>query len=42
MKQNNTEHHDLLRALKPRHLIMIAFGGAIGTGLFLASGDVNV
>lgn len=33
-------HHpgDLHRGLKARHLNMIAIGGAIGTGLFLASG----
>jgi lysine-specific permease len=29
---------ELKRGLKPRHLNMIAIGGAIGTGLFLASG----
>jgi lysine-specific permease len=29
---------DLKRALKPRHLNMIAIGGSIGTGLFVASG----
>ncbi|TCP20962.1 lysine:proton symporter (AAT family) [Scopulibacillus darangshiensis] len=28
----------LKRGLKPRHLTMISLGGAIGTGLFLASG----
>src|SRR5690606_42071767 len=28
----------LRRVLKPRHLTMIAIGGAIGTGLFVASG----
>src|SRR5688572_16265926 len=28
----------LKRALKPRHLNMIAIGGSIGTGLFVASG----
>jgi len=28
----------LHRVLKPRHLTMIAIGGSIGTGLFLASG----
>src|SRR3990167_142826 len=40
MKKKNTEHYSLQRALKSRQLIMIAFGGAIGTGLFLASGNV--
>jgi lysine-specific permease len=29
---------ELHRVLKPRHLTMIAIGGSIGTGLFLASG----
>jgi lysine-specific permease len=29
----------LKRALKPRHLNMIAIGGSIGTGLFVASGS---
>jgi lysine-specific permease len=32
---SDTELH---RVLKPRHLTMIAIGGSIGTGLFLASG----
>jgi len=32
------EHDDLQRKLKARHLTMIALGGAIGTGLFVASG----
>ncbi|CAF1323489.1 unnamed protein product [Rotaria sordida] len=31
---------DLHRNLKERHMIMIALGGTIGTGLFLASGQV--
>ena len=30
---------DLHRGLKARHLNMIAIGGAIGTGLFVASGQ---
>ena len=30
---------DLHRNLKERHMIMIALGGTIGTGLFLASGQ---
>src|SRR5262249_26469933 len=30
---------DLKRPLKPRHLNMIAIGGSIGTGLFVASGS---
>ena len=29
----------LRRTLKSRHLTMIAMGGAIGTGLFVASGN---
>ena len=33
---NNTE---LKRHLKARHLSMIAIGGCIGTGLFMASGE---
>lgn len=37
-KQQN-ESHELKRTLKPRHLNMIAIGGAIGTGLFLAMGQ---
>ncbi|MHA7680450.1 amino acid permease [Cupriavidus sp. PET2-C1] len=32
------EHDDLQRKLKARHLTMIAIGGAVGTGLFVASG----
>ncbi|CAF3958207.1 unnamed protein product, partial [Rotaria sp. Silwood1] len=31
---------DLHRNLKKRHMIMIALGGTIDTGLFLASGQV--
>ena len=30
----------LKRAMSSRHLVMISLGGAIGTGLFLASGEV--
>ena len=30
---------DLRKNLKERHMIMIALGGTIGTGLFLASGQ---
>jgi lysine-specific permease len=33
------KNENLKRALKPRHMSMIAIGGAIGTGLFLAMGD---
>ncbi|KAF9513616.1 hypothetical protein BS47DRAFT_1344108 [Hydnum rufescens UP504] len=31
--------HTLKRQLKPRHIAMISIGGAIGTGLFLGSGN---
>ncbi|CCK73586.1 aromatic amino acid transmembrane transporter TAT2 NDAI_0G06030 [Naumovozyma dairenensis CBS 421] len=31
--------HNLKRTLKARHLIMIAIGGSIGTGLFIGSGQ---
>ncbi len=33
-----TQAPALRRALKARHLTMIAIGGSIGTGLFVASG----
>lgn len=33
------ENHELKRGLKSRHLNMIALGGSIGTGIFLAMGD---
>ncbi|VFP79547.1 Lysine-specific permease [Candidatus Erwinia haradaeae] len=36
MKQ--TSQNNLKRELKTRHLMMIAIGGSIGTGLFIASG----
>ncbi len=36
--EQTTEHSMLLRNLKARHLNMIALGGSIGTGIFLASG----
>lgn len=38
MTESTPETRDLRRDLKPRHLNMIAIGGAIGTGLFVASG----
>ncbi|MCL2895379.1 amino acid permease [Brenneria tiliae] len=43
MAQQNTQHDiqgkpTLRRELKARHLTMIAIGGSIGTGLFVASG----
>jgi len=31
----------LKRAMSTRHLVMISLGGAIGTGLFLGSGEVK-
>ncbi|MFS0782572.1 amino acid permease [Bacillus sp. 1P06AnD] len=37
-RQPQAIEHTLKRGLKPRHLTMIAIGGTIGTGLFLASG----
>jgi len=36
----SSEQHGLKRGLKRRHINMIAIGGTIGTGLFLASGNV--
>ncbi|AVK62121.1 gamma-aminobutyrate permease [Lactobacillus sp. CBA3605] len=33
------QHHEVHRDLKTRHLSMIALGGSIGTGLFVASGS---
>ncbi|TJY41782.1 amino acid permease [Cohnella pontilimi] len=38
MSTQKPEEHQLVRGLKARHLTMIAIGGAIGTGLFVASG----
>lgn len=41
---NDASHHGnsapLKRAMSTRHLVMISLGGAIGTGLFLGSGEV--
>ncbi|MDN6794962.1 MAG: amino acid permease [Propionibacterium sp.] len=34
-----SEHNSLRRGLRSRHLTMISIGGAIGTGLFVASGE---
>ncbi|MTT30922.1 amino acid permease [Terrilactibacillus sp. BCM23-1] len=39
MSIQSNETTGLKRGLKSRHLTMIALGGAIGTGLFLASGN---
>ena len=36
---NKEESNELKRGLKTRHLNMIALGGSIGTGIFLAMGD---
>ena len=36
---SNKDQH-LKRTLKARHMNMIALGGAIGTGLFVAGGEV--
>lgn len=38
MSKENQEKNTLHRGLKSRHLSMIAIGGSIGTGLFLAMG----
>jgi D-serine/D-alanine/glycine transporter len=35
-----TQHDEMQRGLKNRHLQLIAIGGAIGTGLFLGSGKL--
>lgn len=35
----NEDNHSMQRGLKSRHLSMIAIGGSIGTGLFVASGS---
>lgn len=37
-EQTSQQNHDVHRALKTRHISMIALGGSIGTGLFVASG----
>ncbi|ENX60395.1 MULTISPECIES: amino acid permease [Acinetobacter] len=36
----NSEPTTLKRAMSTRHLVMLSLGGAIGTGLFLGSGEV--
>ncbi|RFT38522.1 gamma-aminobutyrate permease, partial [Bifidobacteriaceae bacterium NR015] len=37
-QQNTHQNNDVHRGLKTRHISMIALGGSIGTGLFVASG----
>lgn len=38
MDKKDSNNNNLVRGLKARHMTMIAIGGSIGTGLFLASG----
>lgn len=38
MTNTDATNHQFKRTLKPRHLTMLALGGSIGTGLFVASG----
>lgn len=38
MKNDKNAAEGLQRTLKPRHMAMIAIGGSIGTGLFVATG----
>ena len=35
MDEGNVQDAEVKRALKPRHISMIALGGTIGTGLFI-------
>ncbi|MGL4583360.1 MAG: amino acid permease, partial [Flavobacterium sp.] len=37
--ENQNKNQEVVRGLKARHLYMIAIGGCIGTGLFMASGE---
>jgi lysine-specific permease len=37
--ENQNKNSEVVRGLKARHLSMIAIGGCIGTGLFMASGE---
>ncbi len=39
MTEQNNDNSNVHRKLKARHLTMIAIGGCIGTGLFMASGE---
>lgn len=39
MNTEKTQPQALKRSLQMRHINMIALGGALGTGLFLASGE---
>ncbi|MFE5431167.1 amino acid permease [Peribacillus simplex] len=39
VQEKRTSEASLQRKLKPRHLTMMAIGGAIGTGLFVSSGS---
>jgi lysine-specific permease len=36
---SKSESKEMQRSLKPRHMVMISIGGAIGTGLFVATGS---
>lgn len=36
---DNLKNNEVKRALKPRHISMIAIGGTIGTGIFIGSGS---
>ena len=37
---DSPQNTSLKRAMSKRHLIMLSLGGAIGTGLFMGSGEV--
>ena len=39
MEETQQQQQKLRRSLKARHMNMIAIGGAIGTGLFVAGGE---
>lgn len=38
--KNNNNNNQLAHPIQTRHLVMLSLGGAIGTGLFLGSGEV--